>query len=167
MFSKLDKALAHLEEVFIAILLGSASVILFANVVARYGFNTGVVWAEEVVRYQIIWLVFIGSSVAVRKGIHIGIDALPQVLPAPLAHALRVAVLCICVLFCAALLYYSILLVMQTRAFGQKTSAMQMPFWIVQLAIPIGAGLMGLRFSQALFRTLTRTRPQAETQLIN
>ncbi|MFT6642156.1 MAG: C4-dicarboxylate transporter DctQ subunit, partial [Flavobacteriaceae bacterium] len=62
-------------------LLASASLILFANVVARYVFNWGVPWAEELVRYEIIWMVFIGGSVAVRKGIHIGIDILATVSP--------------------------------------------------------------------------------------
>lgn len=167
MFRWLDAALGRIEEVFIALMLCSASVILFANVVARYGFNTGVVWAEEVVRYQIIWLVFIGSSVAVRRGIHIGIEAVLHVLPGPIARALRIVVLSLCILFCLVLLYYGAVLVAQTRAFGQRTPAMQAPFWIIQLAIPVSAALMGLRFAQTLGGEIAGTHRKAETDLIS
>lgn len=167
MLQRLDHALCRGEEIFIAALLASASVILFVNVVARYVFNTGLVWAEELVRYQIIWLVFIGGSVAARKGIHIGVGALLHVLPEALARAVRIAVWLFCMAFCAVLVWYGAELVTQTKMFGQKTSAMQAPFWIVQLAIPVGAGLMLLRFGQALWREVAGGGQRAETDLIS
>ena len=152
MMERLDAALCRLEDAFIAALLLSASFIIFFNVVLRYVFNTGFIWAEEFVRYEIIWLVFIGGSVAARKGIHIGVEALLRVLPAAPARALRIAVGLICIAFCAALVWFGAELVAQTRMFGQRTSAMQAPFWIIQLAVPIGAGLMLLRFVERLWR---------------
>ena len=167
MLKRLDRALGRLEEAFIATLLASASVILFINVVLRYVFNTGVVWAEELVRYEIIWLVFIGGSVAARKGIHIGVEAVLHVLPARLAQALRITVYALCILFCAVLVWYGAELIAQTRMFGQKTSAMQAPFWVIQLAIPVGAGLMGLRFAQALWAEFAGEHRHAETEMLS
>ena len=167
MFKRLNNALCRIEETFIAVLLISASVILFSNVVARYVFNTGVVWAEEVVRYEIIWLVFIGGSVAVRKGIHIGVDAVLHILPARFAQALHIVVWIICILFCLVLVWYGIELAAQTRMFGQKTPAMQTPFWLIQLAIPVGAGLMLLRFIQALWSGILGAEQRSQTDLIS
>lgn len=151
MLQRLDRGLSWLEDAFIASLLLSASVIIFVNVVLRYVFNTGFIWAEEFVRYEIVWLVFIGGSVAARKGIHIGVDALLHVLPSAAARALKVAVGLICIAFCGALVWYGAELVAQTQMFRQRTSAMQAPFWIVQLAVPIGAGLMLIRFAERLW----------------
>lgn len=166
MWGRIDRALGWLEETFVTTLLLTSSVILFVNIVARYVFNTGFVWAEELVRYEIIWMVFIGSSVAVRKGIHIGIDVLHHVLPENGRRALRIAIGVVCVAFCLVLLIFSLELAMQTRSFGQRSSAMQMPFWIIQLAIPIGAALMGVRFSQKLWRDATGRRRDAETEML-
>lgn len=166
MWGRIDRALGWLEETCIVTLLITSSVILFVNVVARYVFNTGFVWAEELVRYEIIWMVFIGGSVAVRKGIHIGIEVLLHVLPKGGARILRMLVGAICVIFCLVLLFYSTELALQTRSFGQRSSAMQLPFWIIQLAIPIGAALMAIRFAQKLWQDATGRYHDAETEML-
>lgn len=166
MLGRIDRALGWLEETFVTTLLLTSSMILFVNVVARYIFNTGFVWAEELVRYEIIWMVFIGSSVAVRKGIHIGIEVLLHVLPRGGGQILRMLVGAICVIFCLVLLFYSIELAMQTRSFGQRSAAMRVPFWVIQLAIPIGAGLMAIRFTQELWRDGTGRHHEAETDML-
>ncbi len=166
MWSRIDRALGWLEETFVTTLLITSSIILFVNVVARYVFNTGFIWAEEMVRYEIIWMVFVGASVAVRKGIHIGIDALHYILPKNGKRIVRIVVGGICLIFCIVLFKYSLDLVMQTRSFGQRTSAMRIPFWIVLLAIPVGAGLMAIRFAQELYRDATGRHHEAETEML-
>jgi C4-dicarboxylate transporter DctQ subunit len=167
MLERLDRGLSIAEDTFISVMLITASVILFVNVVGRYVFNYGFVWAEEVVRYEIIWLVFVGSGVAARKGIHIGVDALVHLLPASLQKLVNVAVLILCIGFCVILAIYGWELVAQTRAFDQRTPAMQAPFWLMQMAIPVGALLMGLRFTQSLVIAVTGHEARHETSIIN
>jgi C4-dicarboxylate transporter DctQ subunit len=167
MLERLDRGLSIAEDTFISVMLITASAILFVNVVGRYVFNYGFVWAEELVRYEIIWLVFVGGSVAARKGIHIGVDAIVHLLPAPLQKLVNIAVLVLCIAFCAILAFYGWELVAQTRAFNQQTPAMQAPFWLMQLAIPVGAMLMGLRFTQSLVTAVTGREARHETSIIN
>ncbi|WP_157019116.1 TRAP transporter small permease [Mesorhizobium xinjiangense] len=167
MLERFDRVLSRAEDVFIVTLLVTASAILFVNVVARYFFNTGLVWAEEFVRYEIVWLVFIGGSVATRKGIHIGVEMVLHMLPAPAQRLLNICVGVACVAFCLALAIYGLELVAQTKQFGQRSSAMQIPFWIVQLAIPVGAGLMALRFAQRLYLEIAGTYRRSETAILN
>ncbi len=167
MLDRLDRGLSWAEDAFISTLLITASAILFVNVVARYVFNTGFVWAEEFVRYEIVWLVFVGGSVAARRGIHIGVEAVVHFLPPTARRLAAVAVLALCVAFCIVLMIYGGELAAQTRMFGQRTSAMQAPFWIVQLAIPVGAALMALRFSQRLYLEATGVHRRAEMEMIN
>ena len=59
--SSLDRILSHAEEFLLGVLLATASLVLFVNVVARYVFNWGFPWAEELVRYEIVWMVFLGG----------------------------------------------------------------------------------------------------------
>lgn len=167
MLERLDRGLSMAEDFFISVMLITASVILFVNVVGRYVFNYGFVWAEELVRYEIIWLVFVGGSVAARKGIHIGVEALVHTLPSVVQKWVNGAVLILCIGFCAVLAFYGWELVAQTRLFNQRTPAMQFPFWLMQLAIPVGAVLMGLRFTQSFALAMVGAERRHETNIIN
>lgn len=158
---KLDLFVSRSEEILIGVLILTASVILFANVLARYVFNSGFPWAEELVRYQIVWMVFLGASVAARQGIHIGVDILLKLSPPPLARVIDLLIHAVSIAFCAFLVFYGAELIEQTRAFGQVSPAMQMPMWLVQLAIPVGAALMGVRFAQHFVRTLLGRQQEA------
>lgn len=164
MLSKLDIVISRAEEALIGTLLLTSSVILFANVVARYVFNLGLPWAEELVRYQIVWMVFLGASVAAREGIHIGVDILAKFSPPAISRLLVLLVHAVSVVFCAVIVWYGAELIAQTRAFAQISPAMQVPMWLIQLAIPVGAGLMGIRFAQHFVRTLLG-RKEPETHL--
>lgn len=156
MLRALDLVLSRVEEAVIGVLLIVASFILFANVVARYGFNNSFTWAEELTRYAIVWMVFVGGSVAARKGAHIGVDVLSRLLGERVARRLlTVGVDLLCVLFSVFLVVFGWELVAQAREFGQMTPALQMPLWTVQLAIPVGGVLMTLRFSQRILAELT------------
>lgn len=166
MLSRVDAWLARAEEFFIAALLLIASALLFSNVVARYVFDTAVLGAEELVRYMIVWLVFVGGSVAARKGIHIGIDAFLKLAGKRVRRVISIVVLVICIGFCAALAYYGAHLVADTYQYGQRSSALRLPFWIAQAAIPVGAALMALRFLQRLVSLLRAREERSDLEMI-
>ena len=56
-------------------------VLVFGNVVLRYGFNSGIVISEELSRWLFIWLTFMGAVVALREHAHLGTDMLVSRLP--------------------------------------------------------------------------------------
>ncbi len=60
----------------IAALLAAMVVLVFGNVVLRYGFNSGIVVSEEAARWLLVWLTFLGAIVALREHRHLGIDTL-------------------------------------------------------------------------------------------
>jgi len=57
-------------------------VMVFGNVVLRYGFNSGINISDEMARYCFVWLTYIGAMVAMREGGHLGVDTLVKRLPA-------------------------------------------------------------------------------------
>ena len=61
--------------------LGLMVVMVFGNVVLRYGFNSGITVSEELSRWLFVWMTFLGAIVAVRKHLHLGTDALVSRLP--------------------------------------------------------------------------------------
>jgi len=57
-------------------------VLVFGNVVLRYGFNLGITVSEELSRLLFVWLTFLGAIVAMREHGHLGVDILVRRLPA-------------------------------------------------------------------------------------
>jgi TRAP-type transport system small permease protein len=64
-----------------ALLLAGMVVLVFGNVVLRYGFNSGIVVSEELSRWMFVWLTFLGAIVALREKAHLGIDSVVRRLP--------------------------------------------------------------------------------------
>src|SRR6476620_3405566 len=66
----------------IALCLAVMVVLVFGNVVLRYGFNSGITISEELSRWLLVWLSFLGAIVALREHAHLGVDSLVRMLPA-------------------------------------------------------------------------------------
>ena len=71
-----------IEETFMAAILGIMTLVTFANVVARYIFNSNILWALETTVFLFAWLVLIGASYGIKKHFHIGVDVVVNMLPA-------------------------------------------------------------------------------------
>jgi TRAP-type C4-dicarboxylate transport system permease small subunit len=56
-------------------------VMVFGNVVLRYGFNSGITVSEELSRWLFVWMTFLGAVVALRRHGHLGTDSLVSRLP--------------------------------------------------------------------------------------
>lgn len=94
----------RIEETIIASLLGLMTMITFANVVARYGFNSNILWALEITVFMFGWLVLLGASYAVKKGVHLGVDAIINIVSPPVRRAIGLFACAICLAFSALLL---------------------------------------------------------------
>ena len=65
----------------IAICLAVMVVLVFGNVALRYIFNSGITMSEELSRWLLVWLTFLGAIVALRRHAHLGVDTLVRMLP--------------------------------------------------------------------------------------
>lgn len=93
-----------LEETLIALLLGLMTLITFANVIARFIFNSNILWALELTVFLFAWLVLLGAAYAVKAHAHLGVDAIVNILaPGPRKVVALVAALC-CLVFSLLLL---------------------------------------------------------------
>ncbi len=89
----------QIEEKLIAGLLGIMTVITFANVVARYAFNSNILWALEFTVFLFAWLVLLGASYAVKKSAHLGVDILINTLSPQPRRVLGLVAVSICIAF--------------------------------------------------------------------
>jgi TRAP-type C4-dicarboxylate transport system permease small subunit len=80
------KALSYVMVACLAVMV----VMVFGNVVLRYGFNSGITVSEELSRWLFLWVVFLGATIAVRERAHMGTDMLIAKLPPPARRAVLV-----------------------------------------------------------------------------
>ena len=161
MLARIDRALGWAETTFVGAALAFASMLLFVNVVLRYWFLSPISWAEELTLYIMVWIVFVGSSVAIRTRGHIAIDLLPLVLSPAGRHRLAILIALIMSVFLAVFFFYSGQHTLRVRSIEQVTPVMQAPMWLAYLAMPAGSALMMLRTCQLIWR-LARERVKEE-----
>ncbi|PXF31861.1 C4-dicarboxylate ABC transporter permease [Pokkaliibacter plantistimulans] len=81
-------SLIHRLEKFIEYLMAAALAVMFvavfANVVLRYVFGSGIAASEELSRLLFVWLIFLGATLAMGRHTHLGFDLVQRALPAPL-----------------------------------------------------------------------------------
>jgi len=74
-------ALCWLCQRLMVLFLGLMVLMVFGNVVLRYGFNSGITVSEELSRWLFVWTTFLGAIVGLRQRAHLGTDALINRLP--------------------------------------------------------------------------------------
>ena len=94
----------RIEETLIAVILGVMTLLTFANVVARYGFNSNIFYALELTVFLFAWLVLLGASYAVKKTLHLGVDALVNTAPRQMRRGMGLFAVLICIAYSALLL---------------------------------------------------------------
>lgn len=144
----------NIEEYIAATLLIITSIIVFVEVVLRSAFNYSMSWSSEAAIYLIIWFIFIGSSVAIRKKAHVTVDAIVVLLPAFLKKVFAIIAYSLSVIFCIVLVKVGWDMVNLAVNRGITTPAMGIPMYLPYLAVPVGFFLMLLRFSQELIKEI-------------
>ena len=77
----IEKYIDHAMHGIIVVSLALMVVMVFGNVVLRYAFNSGITMTEELSRLLFLWLIFVGSVVAMKEHAHLGVDTLISRLP--------------------------------------------------------------------------------------
>ncbi len=73
---KIVEGYFHLLKFLIVLCLALMVILVFGNVVLRYGFNTGITISEELSRWFFVYVTFLGAIVAMREHAHLGVDSL-------------------------------------------------------------------------------------------
>lgn len=149
----------HAEEGLIAFLLASMTLLIFAQVVARYVFNYSFTWALELVTYLFGGLIFLGMAYGVRVGAHIGIDFVVKSLKPRGARIVGAMAAALCIVYALIVLYGSVQYVEKIRSVGIMAQDLPVEQWIPRLVLPLGFLMLAIRFAQALYRIVIGSDP--------
>jgi C4-dicarboxylate transporter DctQ subunit len=154
------KVLDHLEEWIIATLMGAATIIIFVAVLHRYAsglpipvlqdalIKINLSWAQELCIYMFVWMAKFGAAYGVRTGIHVGVDVLINQLKPKNRGRFIIFGLLAGAFFTGTVGTLGANFVWEIGHTEQVSADLEMPMWIVYLAVPLGSYLMCFRFLQ-------------------
>src|SRR5215217_5315414 len=96
---KASYALNRLAELLLASLVALTIAVTFLQVLFRYVLGSSLTWSEELSRYVFVWIIFIGVSVATRRGEHILVDVFHRLIRGTIGQLLAVFIGLCCVAF--------------------------------------------------------------------
>jgi len=115
-------------------IMGAMVAIVFCQVVLRYVFNYGLIWAEEIARYFQVWLTFLGACLAFQTLSHVSISLFVGKLPSLLRLIALLTVQFISIAFLVFLIFKGSYLT--KFAWTMFSPALEIPMGIVYLAVP-------------------------------
>jgi TRAP-type C4-dicarboxylate transport system permease small subunit len=140
MFSKVSHSCNKLAEWSCVLLLVAMTVVTFAQVFFRFVVVHSLPWSEEFSRYSLVWASFLGASIALKRGLHIGVQAFVT----KLSQEKRRLIYLITLVMITFFLIVVIVKGLQMASFNMRQSspAMRIPMGFPYLAIPVGSLIM-------------------------
>ncbi len=148
---RIDRILSFLEEKSFFFFLSVMTIVVFLQVIFRYVLKGSLPWSEELSRYCMVWVTFIGVSAGIKAGTHMGLDALLLVLPAKAGFIVELIQKSIVLISCAIFCVISTQLTISLFQSGQKTATLFIPTAIAYLAMPLGFFGGVIRSAQKVF----------------
>lgn len=137
---KLARWLASVCELSAAAIFLAVCLLNFSQVFGRYAMGSSLSWAEEVMRYLMIWVMMLGGTAAIYRGDHMAIDTVPELLSGRGRQIARSILFGIAGAFCVLLLWYGWPAALANA--GQRAAASGISMIFAYMAVPVGAALM-------------------------
>lgn len=133
------------EEALISILLVATTLLVFIDVVMRFGFNTGFIWSQELTLLMSAWFVLVGASYGLKMGSHIGMDAFVKLFP-PLTRKIISGIACvIALIYCALIILGGWVYLNKVYRIGIELEDLPIPTWAAQSILIFGFAFLVIR----------------------
>lgn len=153
---RLAKLTNSIVEKILFVLLLAMTIIVFCQVVFRYLLHTPLYWTEEAARYMQIWIVFLGASVGIRRGAHLGFGWFVDRAGAKVKKACAYITVAGLFAFSINIAYFGTIITFQN--FEQLSPGLQLPIAVLYACLPIGGVLNIIQLVPILSRLLSEGR---------
>ena len=154
-FGRIDNVISRVEAVMLALGVILMAINTCVNVIARFGFGEGLVFAGEINRILIIVITFAGIGYAARHGRHIRMSALYDALPVTGRKILMILITFFTSLVMFFLCYYSVLYIVDLYEKGRILPALGLPIWSIYIWVPIGFAITGIQYFLTGIKNIT------------
>jgi len=142
------------EESFLSLLLIAMTLLVFSEVILRFGFNTGINWSQEVTLYIMAWFVLFGASYGVKVGAHIGVDSFVKLFPPKIRRIMGMISVTICIAYCIIFMIGAWNYLAKLKLISLEMEDLEIQRWLSESIIFIGFLLLIFRFIQLLINII-------------
>jgi len=149
-----DEIIDRMEQALLVILLSVMIFTAFLQIILRNFFATGLSWGDSMVRNLVLWVGFIGATLATREGKHINIDVVSRWFPSLGKPFIDFITHLFSFFVCCGLTYATLKFIKNEVQMGNRTF-LNIPAWIPEMILPITFSLMTFRFGLRSFKNLS------------
>ena len=153
-WEKTDEAIAKVEQTLIITFLSLMIFVAFLQIVLRNVFSTGLDWGDSFLRNLVLWIGFIGATLATKEGKHINIDIISRWLPSLGRNIVMLITHLFSFSVCCLLTYAALKFIRNEVQMGNRT-LLNIPAWIPEMILPMTFALMTFRFGLRAFKNLS------------
>ena len=153
-WEKADEAIAKVEQTLIITFLSFMISLAFLQIVLRNVFSTGLDWGDSFLRNLVLWIGFIGATLATKEGKHINIDIVSRWLPSLGRNIVMLITHLFSFSVCCLLTYAALKFIGNEVQMGNRT-LLNIPAWIPEMILPMTFALMTFRFGLRAFKNLS------------
>jgi C4-dicarboxylate transporter DctQ subunit len=146
----LPRWLDNIEEYILLVLFPLMVIVVFVATCVRYLTVMSLPWAEEVARYSMVWIAYIGASLGIKRNAHLGVEAALLMLPQGTRKYFDYLRYLIIILFNVLIAYYTFQIIQSQISTEQVSPSLRIPMWFAYGAVPVGAILMAWRCFQMI-----------------
>lgn len=147
---RLSSACNRYAEWFLLLLGITMTATVILQVFSRYVLNHSLFWSEELARYLLVWLTFIGATVAYHRSMHPGVDVIFKRLERKNRQRIKRLVHLVSLIFFLVMIWYGCTFAYFIRV--QTSPALALPKWLIFSIIPISGVVFSLHCGAFLFR---------------
>lgn len=140
------RALHGLEDLLLALMLGAMVLIAAAQILLRNLFEWNFSWGDPLTRLLVLWVGLLGALAATRQNRHIAIDLVTHLLRPRARAAVQAINSLFAAVVCGVVAWYAGVFILEERGLG-GTSLLGLPDWLLHAVIPLGFGLIALRYA--------------------
>jgi C4-dicarboxylate transporter DctQ subunit len=145
----------HYLEILISIVsviaCSTLAILLFTSVIFRFVLKIPLSGINEISSYAMIWFVFVGGALALKKGAHVGVDIFKVMLPEKIITILELLTYLFILGLMVILVKEGFIFVLNRT--WEVTPSLMLPTWTTYVAIPVGASLMAIQLGLLIIKT--------------
>lgn len=145
MIDRLLAGIRFVENGLLVLLLSTMILLAAYQVIARNFFDTGILWGDALVRVLVLWVTFVGATIASRNDEHIRIDLLTRFTGERSSLWLDRFRSLFTAGVAGVFAWYSFEFVKLDYEDGIIAFS-SVPAWVCEAVMPVGAGLICLRY---------------------
>jgi TRAP-type C4-dicarboxylate transport system permease small subunit len=139
----------NFEKYLLVVILTAMCILIGLQVFFRYFVNLPLAWTEEISRYLFVWLIYLASSLAVKKRRHLKVDAVLLLFKAKGQYILKIISNFLFLLFCVFISYYAYKITYTLQFIRyQESPAVGIPMSLAYASVFVGLVLMIIRLIQ-------------------